>query len=386
MTGNVMKRRPLARGGTERQTLTRHGKFIPAIILGKRFAGTRMRRKIGAKYGAGAGKSLRRAAHFSCARRPHSVRIAGSGLPESIKINFRCQFMKMITGSIVAIVTPMHEDGSLDFPSLQRLIDFHVREGTNAIVVVGTTGESPTVDVEEHRRLIQATVEHTAGRIPVIAGAGANSTSEAVEMTEFAKKVGADAALSVVPYYNKPTQEGLYRHFKTIAETVDIPLIPYNVPSRTVADLSTETTLRLAQIPNIVGIKDATSAMDRGAELINRAPPGFSVYSGEDSTACALMLLGGKGCISVVANVAPRLVSDMCAAALAGDVARARALNFRMSGLSRQLFCETNPGPVKWVCQQLGLTQGGIRLPLTPLSPECHERVRAAMRQAGLLD
>jgi 4-hydroxy-tetrahydrodipicolinate synthase len=293
--------------------------------------------------------------------------------------------MKTITGSIVAIVTPMHEDGSLDLPCLRKLVDFHVREGTNAIVIVGTTGESPTVDVEEHRQLIQATVEHAAGRIPVIAGTGANSTSEAVELTEFAKKVGADAALSVVPYYNKPTQEGLYRHFKAIAEAVDIPLVPYNVPSRTVADLATETTLRLAQIPNIVGIKDATSNMDRGAELINRAPTGFSVYSGEDSTACALMLLGGKGCISVVANVAPRLVSDMCAAALAGDLARARELNFRMSGLSRQLFCETNPIPVKWACQQLGLTEGGIRLPLTPLSPECHERVRAAMRQAGLL-
>jgi 4-hydroxy-tetrahydrodipicolinate synthase len=293
--------------------------------------------------------------------------------------------METITGSIVAIVTPMHEDGSLDLPCLQKLIDFHVREGTNAIVIVGTTGESPTVNVEEHHQLIQTAVEHAAGRIPVIAGAGANSTSEAVELTEFARKVGADAALSVIPYYNKPTQEGLYRHFKAIAEAVDIPLILYNVPSRTVADLASETTLRLAQIPNIVGIKDATSNMERGAELINRAPPGFAVYSGEDSTACALMLLGGQGCISVVANVAPRLVSDMCAAALAGDLVRARELNFRMSGLSRQLFCETNPVPVKWACQQLGLTGSGIRLPLTPLSPECHERVRAALRQAGLL-
>ncbi|MDR0578663.1 MAG: 4-hydroxy-tetrahydrodipicolinate synthase [Candidatus Accumulibacter sp.] len=293
--------------------------------------------------------------------------------------------MNAITGSIVAIVTPMHEDGSLDLPCLRRLIDFQIREGTNAIVIVGTTGESPTVDVEEHQELIRVAVEHAAGRIPVIAGTGANSTREAVEMTLFAKKVGADAALSVVPYYNKPTQEGLYRHFKAVAEAVDIPLIVYNVPGRTVADLSTETALRLARIPNVVGIKDATSNMDRGAELINRAPRGFSVYSGDDATACALMLLGGKGNISVVANAAPRLVSDMCAAALAGDAVRARELNFRMSGLSRQLFCEANPIPVKWACQQLGLIEAGIRLPLTPLSPECHERVRAAMRQAGLL-
>jgi 4-hydroxy-tetrahydrodipicolinate synthase len=293
--------------------------------------------------------------------------------------------MKTIAGAIVAIVTPMHEDGSLDLPCLRRLIDFHVREGTNAIVIVGTTGESPTVNVEEHRELIRAAVEHTDGRIPVIAGAGANSTAEAVELTEFARKVGADAALSVVPYYNKPTQEGLYRHFRTIAEAVDIPLIMYNVPGRTVADQSTETTLRLAQIPNIVGIKDATSNMERGAELISRAPKGFSVYSGDDGTACALMMLGGKGDISVVANVAPRLVSDLCAAVAGGDFVRARELNFRMSGLSRQLFCEANPIPVKWACRQLGLIEGGIRLPLTPLSPEYHERVRGAMRQAGLL-
>lgn len=292
--------------------------------------------------------------------------------------------MNTIAGSIVAIVTPMHEDGSLDLPSMRKLVDFHVQEKTDAIVVVGTTGESPTVDVEEHQELIRVVVDQAAGRIPVIAGTGANSTAEAIEMTEFAKKVGADAALSVVPYYNKPTQEGLYRHFKAIAEAVDIPVILYNVPGRTVADLSAETTLRLAQIPNIVGIKDATGNMDRGAEIINRAPAGFSVYSGDDGTACALMLLGGKGNISVVANVAPKLVHDMCAAALAGDLAKARELNFRMSGLSRHLFCEANPIPVKWACQQMGLMPGGIRLPLTTLSPEFHERVRAAMRQAGL--
>ncbi|MBP8277819.1 MAG: 4-hydroxy-tetrahydrodipicolinate synthase [Propionivibrio sp.] len=293
--------------------------------------------------------------------------------------------MNTITGSIVAIVTPMHEDGSLDLPCLRKLIDFHVQEGTDAIVIVGTTGESPTVDVEEHQELIRVAVDHAAGRIPVIAGTGANSTSEAIEMTAFAKKVGADAALSVVPYYNKPTQEGLYRHFKAIAEAVDIPVILYNVPGRTVADLANETTLRLAQIPNIVGIKDATGNMERGAELINRAPEGFSVFSGDDGTACALLMLGGKANISVVANVAPRMMHEMCMAAISGDVAKARELNFRLSALSRHLFCEANPIPVKWACQQMGLMEGGIRLPLTPLSADCHERVRSAMRQAGLL-
>lgn len=292
--------------------------------------------------------------------------------------------MTTISGSIVAIITPMHEDGSLDLASLRKLIDWHVQEGTGGIVIVGTTGESPTVDVEEHHQLIRVAVEHAAGRVPVIAGTGANSTSEAIEHTAFAKQVGADAALSVVPYYNKPSQEGLYRHFKAQAEAVDLPIILYNVPGRTSVDLANETTLRLAQVPNIVGIKDATGNMERGAELINRAPEGFSIYSGDDGTACALMLLGGKGDISVVANVAPRLVSDMCAAALAGDLSRARAANYRMSGLSRQLFCEANPIPVKWVSQQLGLSGGAIRLPLTPLAPDNHERVRAAMRQAGL--
>ena len=293
--------------------------------------------------------------------------------------------MNTITGSLVAIVTPMHADGSLDLEGMRRLIDFHVQEGTDAIVVVGTTGESPTVDVEEHHELIRLSVEHAAGRIPVIAGAGANSTSEAIAMTKFAKSVGADAALSVVPYYNKPTQEGLYQHFKSVAEAVDIPVVLYNVPGRTVADLANETTLRLAQIPNIVGIKDATGNIDRACELIARAPAGFSVYSGDDPTACSMLLMGGKGNISVVANVAPRMMHDMCAAAIAGDLPKARELHFRMLALHRQLFCEANPIPVKWACQQLGLIKGGIRLPLTPLSAECHERVRAAMRQAGLL-
>lgn len=294
--------------------------------------------------------------------------------------------MNMITGSLVAIVTPMHEDGSLDLDGMRRLVDFHVREGTDAIVVVGTTGESPTVSVEEHHELIRVVVKHAAGRIPVIAGTGANSTAEAIEMTKFAKEAGADAALSVVPYYNKPTQEGLYRHFKAIAEAVDMPVLLYNVPGRTVADLGNETALRLAQIPNIVGIKDATGNVDRFSELIARAPKGFAVYSGDDSSACALMMMGGAGNISVVANIAPRMMHEMCAAALAGDFVKARELNFRMLALHRQLFCEANPIPVKWACQQLGLIEAGIRLPLTPLSPECHDRVRAAMRQAGLSD
>ena len=293
--------------------------------------------------------------------------------------------MNMITGSIVAIVTPMHEDGSLDLPGMRRLVDFHVQEGTDAIVSVGTTGESPTVNVEEHHEIIRATVEQAAGRIPVIAGAGANSTSEAIDMTRFAKEVGADAVLSVVPYYNKPTQEGLYQHFKSVAEAVDIPVILYNVPGRTVADLSNETVLRLAQIPNIVGIKDATGGFDRACELIARAPEGFAVYSGDDQTAVALMLMGGKGNVSVVANVAPRLMHDMCVAAINGDLVKARELHFRMLGLHRQLFCEANPIPVKWACAQLGLAESGIRLPLTTLSKECHDRVSTAMRQAGLI-
>ena len=292
--------------------------------------------------------------------------------------------MTMITGSIVAIVTPMHADGSLDVPGLRRLVDFHVQEGTDAIVIVGTTGESPTVNFDEHCQLIRVAVDQATGRIPVIAGTGGNSTAEAIELTRFASQAGASAALSVVPYYNKPTQEGLYRHFRAIAEAVDIPVILYNVPGRTVADMSNDTALRLAAIPNIVGIKDATGNMDRGVELITRAPEGFAVYSGDDASACALILMGAQGDISVVANVAPRLMHEMCAAALAGQAIQARALNARLLGLHRQLFCEANPIPVKWACQQLGLIESGLRLPLTPLSPEYHERVRAALYQAGV--
>ncbi|HRD89207.1 MAG TPA: 4-hydroxy-tetrahydrodipicolinate synthase [Accumulibacter sp.] len=291
----------------------------------------------------------------------------------------------MITGSIVAIVTPMQADGSLDLPALRGLVDFHVQQGTDAIVVVGTTGESPTVNLAEHCDLIRVVVEQAAGRLPVIAGTGANSTAEAIELTRFARQAGASAALSVVPYYNKPGQEGLYRHFRAIAEAVDIPVILYNVPGRTVADLGNETALRLAEVPNIVGIKDATGSMDRGVELIVRAPAGFAVYSGDDASACALMLMGAKGDISVVANVAPRLMHEMCSAAVAGNAAEARALNARLIDLHRQLFCEANPIPVKWACQQLGLIGDGLRLPLTPLSTENHARVRAALSQAGVL-
>jgi 4-hydroxy-tetrahydrodipicolinate synthase len=290
----------------------------------------------------------------------------------------------MITGSIVAIVTPMHEDGSLDLPRLRSLIDFHVAEGTDAIVIVGTTGESPTVDVEEHCELIRVAVEHAAGRIPVIAGTGANSTSEAVELARFAKTAGAVAHLSVVPYYNRPTQEGLYRHFRTIAEAVELPLILYNVPGRTVADLANDTTLRLAEVPNIVGIKDATGSIDRACDLIERAPKGFALYTGDDMTAACFILLGGHGTISVTANVAPRAMHEMCAAALEGDARKTRDINARLVGLHRHLFCEANPIPVKWAVAQMGLIEGGIRLPLTPLSESGQERVRRAMRQAGI--
>jgi len=289
-----------------------------------------------------------------------------------------------LRGSLVAIVTPMAEDGSLDLPGLRRLIDWHVAEGTDGIVVVGTTGESPTVDVEEHALLIKTAVEHAGSRIPVIAGTGANSTREAIELSRFAKQAGAAMSLSVVPYYNKPTQEGLYRHFRAIAEAVDIPQILYNVPGRTVADMANDTVLRLAEVPGIVGIKDATGNIERGTDLLRRRRKGFAVYSGDDATGIALMLLGGEGVISVTANVAPRLMSEMCRAAIAGDRTKAVAANDRLLGLHRHLFCEANPIPVKWAVQQLGLIGGGIRLPLTPLSASCHEQVRAAMMQAGL--
>jgi len=291
----------------------------------------------------------------------------------------------MITGSIVAIVTPMHEDGSLDLSALRKLVDFHVAEGTDGIVIVGTTGESPTVSVEEHCELIKVTVEHAAGRIPVIAGTGANSTAEAIELTRFAKKAGADMALSVVPYYNKPTQEGLYRHFKTIAEAVELPVLLYNVPGRTVADMSNDTILRLAQVPGIVGVKDATGNFDRACDLIARAPQEFALYSGDDMTCVSTIMMGFHGNISVTANVAPRLMHEMCVAAAAGEVAKAREIHFQLLGLHRDLFCEANPIPVKWAVQQLGMVAGGIRLPLTTLGEAGQAKVFAALRQAGLL-
>jgi 4-hydroxy-tetrahydrodipicolinate synthase len=295
----------------------------------------------------------------------------------------------MVKGSLVAIVTPMQDGGALDLPAFARLIDRHVESGTAAIVAVGTTGESPTVNVEEHCLLIRTTVEHCAGRIPVIAGTGGNATTEAIELTAYAKKVGADACLSVVPYYNKPTQEGLYRHFRTIAEKVDLPLILYNVPGRTVADLANETVLRLAQVPGIIGIKDATADLARGSELLRAlsvaGKSDFVVYSGDDITGLPLMLMGGHGVISVTANVAPRLMAEMCAAALAGDRARACTLNDRLLPLHRKLFLEANPIPVKWALSEMGLIKNELRLPLTPLAAQYHEAVRAALREAGCI-
>ncbi|MFP5419610.1 MAG: 4-hydroxy-tetrahydrodipicolinate synthase [Gammaproteobacteria bacterium] len=289
------------------------------------------------------------------------------------------------SGSLVAIVTPMTEEGALDLEALRRLIDWHIAEGTDGIVVVGTTGESPTVTFDEHCLLIRTAVEQAAGRVPVIAGTGANSTAEAIELTECAQAAGAQAGLSVVPYYNRPTQEGLYQHFKTVAEAVDLPLILYNVPGRTVADLANDTTLRLAQVPGIVGVKDATGSMERASDLIRRVPKNFMLYTGDDASAMPFMLLGGHGVISVTANVAPKLMHDMCVAARAGNLARAREINDALLPLHSKLFVEANPIPVKWACAELGLISPGIRLPLTQLSAGQHETVRGALRHANLL-
>lgn len=290
----------------------------------------------------------------------------------------------MIKGSIVAIVTPMHADGSLDLPGLRKLIDWHIAEGTDGIVIVGTTGESATVSVEEHFALIKLAVEHTAGRIPIIAGTGGNATAEAIKLTEYAKEVGADAALLVVPYYNRPTQEGMYQHFKAIAEAVDLPIILYNVPGRTVADMSNETIARLAKIPGIVGVKDATGNIGRGTELLRMVPASFAVYSGDDPTAMALMLCGGAGNISVTANVAPRAMHALCAAAMAGDVAAAVKINNTVLPLHQKLFVEPNPVPVKWALAEMGLMPAGLRLPLVALSSDFHDTVRGALREAGV--
>ena len=291
----------------------------------------------------------------------------------------------MIQGSIVAIVTPMHADGSLDLPGLRKLIDWHIAEGTDGIVIVGTTGESPTVSVEEHCELIKLAVDHVAKRIPVIAGTGGNSTTEAIELTRYAKSVGADASLLVVPYYNRPTQEGMYQHFRKIAEAVDLPAILYNVPGRTVADMSNDTILRLAQVPGIVGVKDATGNIARGTDLLRLAPKSFSVYSGDDPTAMALMFCGGRGNISVTANIAPRAMHDLCAAAMSGKVAEAVAINNRMLPLHNKLFVEPNPVPLKWAMAEMGLMPAGMRLPLVALNAEYHAVVRAALREAGVL-
>jgi len=293
--------------------------------------------------------------------------------------------MNTPSGSLVAIVTPMTEGGALDLDALRRLVDWHIAEGTDGIVIVGTTGESPTVSYDEHCLLIRTTVEQAAGRVPVIAGTGANSTTEAIELTECAKAAGAAAGLSVVPYYNKPTQEGLYQHYRKIAEAVDLPLILYNVPGRTVADLSNDTTLRLAEVPGIVGVKDATGSMERAADLIRRAPKNFALYSGDDASAMPFMLLGGHGVISVTANVAPKLMHQMCVAAFEGNLARARELNNTLLPLHSKLFVEANPIPVKWACAELGLIPSGLRLPLTPLSAGLHDTLRDAMRHAGLM-
>ena len=291
-----------------------------------------------------------------------------------------------ITGSSVALVTPMHEDGSVDYPTLRKLIDWHIAEGTDCIGVVGTTGESPTVNVEEHCEIIRVSVEQAAKRVPIMAGCGANSTAEAIELAKFAKGVGADCQLQVVPYYNKPTQEGQYRHFKAIAEAVgDLPTVLYNVPGRSVADMAHDTVLRLAQVPGIVGIKEATGNIERAQWLIREVPKGFAVYSGDDPTAVALMLCGGQGNISVTANVAPRLMHELCVAAIAGDVKRAMEIQFKLMPVHKHLFVEANPIPVKWAMKRMGLCGGAMRLPMTELTPANEPVVEAALRAAGLI-
>lgn len=293
--------------------------------------------------------------------------------------------MTPITGSIVALATPMCDDGSVDYPALRRLIDWHVSEGTDCICVVGTTGESPTVTVDEHCEIIRIAVEQARGRVPIMAGCGANSTAEAIELTRFAKQVGATCHLQVVPYYNRPTQEGQYRHFKAIAEAVDLPMVLYNVPGRSVADMAHETVLRLARVPGIVGIKEATGNIERAQWLIHEAPEGFSIYSGDDPTAVALMLCGGQGNVSVTANIAPRLMHELCVAAVGGDARGAMSIQRRLLPVHRQLFVQANPIPLKWAMQRMGLCGGALRLPMTPLESPYEAAVEAALRSAGLL-
>ena len=294
--------------------------------------------------------------------------------------------MNPITGSIVALATPLHEDGSVDYPTLRKLVDWHIAEGTDCLGVVGTTGESPTVNVEEHCEIIRVSVEQAAKRVPIMAGCGANSTLEAIELARFAKQVGADCQLQVVPYYNKPTQEGQYLHFKAIAEAVgDLPTVLYNVPGRSVADMHHATVLRLAQVPGIVGIKEATGNIERAQWLIKEVPKGFAVYSGDDPTAVALILCGGQGNISVTANVAPRLMHELCMAALAGDVKRAMEIQFKLMPLHRNLFIEANPIPVKWAMSRMGLCSNTLRLPMTPLESSNEAAVENALRVCGLI-
>ena len=290
-----------------------------------------------------------------------------------------------IRGTIVALATPMHDDGSVDYPALRRLIDWHIAEGTDCIGVVGTTGESPTVTVDEHCEIIRVSVEQAAARVPIMAGCGANSTAEAIELTRFAKKVGANCQLQVVPYYNKPTQEGQYLHFKAIAEAVDLPMVLYNVPGRSVADMAHDTVLRLAKVPGIVGIKEATGNIERAQWLIREVPADFSIYSGDDPTAVALMLCGGHGNVSVTANVAPRLMHELCVAAIAGDRQRAMALQFQLLPLHKQLFVEANPIPVKWAMARMKLCGGTLRLPMTPLTAGNEAAVEGALSACGLL-
>jgi len=293
--------------------------------------------------------------------------------------------MKPIKGSIVALVTPMREDGGVDYDALRALMDWHIAQGTDCIGVVGTTGESPTVSVEEHCEIIRVAVEHARGRVPVMAGTGGNSTREAIALSRHARDVGADCTLSVVPYYNKPSQEGIYQHFKAIAEAVDIPMVLYNVPGRTVADMLPETTLRAAQLPGVVAIKEASGNIERAAWLIKHAPEGFSIYSGDDSTAVTLMLLGGHGNVSVTANVAPRLMHEMCVAAMAGQVQTAVAIHMKLLALHKQLFCEPSPAPTKWALVQMGRCLNNLRLPVLPLTSSGQTVVAGAMREAGLL-
>ena len=292
---------------------------------------------------------------------------------------------KPIRGSIVALVTPLLPNGQVDYPTLRKLIDWHIAQGTDCIGVVGTTGESPTVNVEEHCEIIRVAVEQSAGRVPIMAGCGANSTAEAIELAQFAQKVGANCQLQVVPYYNKPTQEGQYLHFAAIAEAVDLPVILYNVPGRTVADMSHETVLRLTNVPGIVGIKEATGNIERAQWLIKEAPDDFAIYSGDDPTAVALMLCGGQGNVSVTANVAPKLMHELCKAAMAGDVQSAMDIQFKLLSVHKHLFVEPNPIPVKWAMERMGLCGGTLRLPMTPLSEHLKPTVEAALHSAGLI-